>query len=80
MESIGTLTNQKKIEDRPVIIPQVVRIFSQSFIEDNLKVRQPQWKTISLYDNLNARGPQWKMTSIEDYLNGRQPQWKTTSK
>ena len=48
-------------------------------MEDNLKGRQPQWKTTLMEDNLDGRRPQWKMTLIEDELNGRQPRWKITS-
>ena len=38
-------------------------------IEDDLKLRQPQWKITSMEDNLNVRQPQWKRTSMEDDLN-----------
>ena len=58
-------------------------------IEDDLKGRQPLWKTTSMEDVFNGRQPQWKTTFMkttqwknilmEDNLNERQPQWKTTS-
>ena len=37
-------------------------------MEEDLKRRQPKWKTTKMEDNLNGRQPQWKTMSMEDTL------------
>ena len=35
------------------------------YIEDDINVRQPQWKKTAMEENPNGRQPQWKRTSMK---------------